>query len=60
MNKGDKLSITLSVDANGILQVKAVNEKLGICVESKIKRESDISEEEVKAAAEDMEEFYLG
>ena len=60
MNKGDKLSITLSVDANGILQVKAVNEKLGICVESKIKRESDISEEEVKAAAEDIEEFYLG
>ena len=60
MNKGDKLSITLSADANGILQVKAVNEKLGIHVESKIKRESDISEEEVKAASEDMEEFYLG
>ena len=60
MNKGDKLSITLSADANGILQVKAVNEKLGIHVESKIKRESEISEEEVKAASEDMEEFYLG
>ena len=60
MNKGDKLSITLSADANGILQVKAINEKLGICVESKIKRESDISEEEVKAASEDIEEFYLG
>lgn len=60
MNKGDKLSITLSADANGILQVKAVNEKLGIHVESKIKRETDISEEEVKAASEDMEEFYLG
>lgn len=60
MNKGDKLSITLSADANGILQVKAINEKLGIYVESKIKRESDISEEEVKAASEDIEEFYLG
>ncbi|MCI7798756.1 MAG: Hsp70 family protein [Spirochaetia bacterium] len=60
MNKGDKLSITLSVDANGILQVKAINDKLGIYVESKIKRESDISDEEVKAASEDMEEFYLG
>lgn len=60
MNKGDKLSITLSADANGILQVKAINDKLGIYVESKIKRESDISEEEVKAASEDMEEFYLG
>lgn len=60
MNKGDKLSITLSADSNGILQVKAANEKLGIYVESKIKREADISEEEIIAAAEDMKEFYLG
>lgn len=60
MNKGDKLSITLSADSNGILQVKAINEKLGIHVESRIKRESDISEEEVKSASEDMDEFYLG
>ena len=60
MSRGDKLSITLSVDNNGILQVKAVNEKLGIHVEAKIKRESDISEEEVKQASEEIEEFYLG
>lgn len=60
MSRGDKLSITLAVDNNGILQVKAVNEKLGIHVEAKIKRESDISEEEVKQASEEIEEFYLG
>lgn len=60
MNRGDKLCITLSVDSNGILQVKAINEKLGIHVESKIKRESDISEEDVKKASEEIEEFYLG
>lgn len=60
MNRGDKLSITLSVDANGILQVKAINQNLGIYVESKIKREADMLDEEIKAASEEIEEFYLG
>ena len=60
MKKGEKLNITLSIDNNGILQVKVVNQKLGIHVESKIRRETDISEEEIKKAYEEIEEFYLG
>lgn len=60
MNRGDKLKITLQIDANGILQVKAENQNLGIKVESKISRETDIPEEEIKKSAEEIEEFYLG
>ena len=60
MKKNDKLNIELAVDSNGILQVKAVNQELGIYVESKIKRENDISDEDLKRSCEEMEEFYLG
>lgn len=60
MSKNDKLKITLQIDANGILQVKAENLNLGIKVESKISRETDVSEEEIQKSAEEIEEFYLG
>lgn len=60
MHKRDKLCIILSVDTNGIVQVKAVNEELGIHIESKINRDTDSSDEEIKKDSEEIEEFFLG
>jgi len=60
MHKGDKLSITLSADRNGILQIEAVNQASGIHIKSEIKRATGISEEDVKQASEEIEEFFLG
>ena len=60
MKKGDKLSITLSIDNNGILQVEAQNTELGIHLKSKISRENDVPDEDVKRIIEENEEFFLG
>ena len=60
MELKDKLSITLSVDKHGILQVEAFNQKAGVRVKSEVKRENDISEEEIVKEVKENEDFIIG
>lgn len=60
LNRGDRIEITFAKDNSGLLEVRAKNDDIGLDIVANIERKGCLSEEEMKAAQENMDDFFLG